>query len=458
MTTALSDITNVERSLTKFWVRNLGFSKEFSRIKVLAQLSFAERLLAALLRCDGEAANALLSDRSQANSALPDFIKLIRLECLGCIIFERIISLNLSGQFSQLDDASAVTQLRMMSLHGASNHYQLEQKFTGVLSLTNQYLGKALWVKGAHLSRSVYEPNYFRHYGDLDVIVEPSVFAAFVEALKSGGFASFHTPAYCNQIGVGPVNLPADLITAPCPGWIPVGPVTMGREKDGVFVDIKVGPFDRGVQAVELERMFTDADKSTCLGHQYLGPSLSDHMMIMLCNLAKNRFKTWRTILDIHMLALALNKSPQAWQKFVECCKQESISTTAWVGLCMAIDRLNSPIPDSVLTALQPSGSFIDQLLSFTLESAYVWNSTSLPMMILNSFASPDRKRKLDLLSRSFFPSSKFLSEYYGNGDSKAASSNYVSYLLKHWFVLTMPGGVTRRTLGRHWFSEHSSF
>jgi hypothetical protein len=457
MTTVLSDITDVEQSLTKFWVRTLGFSKEFSRIKVLAQLSFAERLLAALLRNDSDAAQKILDDKERSSATLADFIKMVRAESLGCIVFERIIALNLSSHFAQLEDGSALSQLRMMSLHGASNHYQLEQKFAGVLSLTNQYQSGTFWVKGAHLSRTVYEPSYFRHYGDLDVIVDPSVFASFVEALKSAGFASFHTPAYCNQIGVGPVKMPADLLAAPCAGWIPVGPVTMRRETDGVFVDIKVGPFDRGVQAIELDRMFIDAEKSSCLDQQYLGPSLPDHLMIMLCNLAKNRFKTWRTILDIHMLALALNKSPLLWHKFVECCKKESIATTAWVGLCIATDRLNSAIPHSVLQALQPKRSFGNQLFSFTLESAYVWNSTSLPMMILNSFASPDRARKLDLLSRSFFPSTKFLSDYYGNG-SESGFLTCFRYLPRHWFVLVMPGGLIRRTLGRLWFSSESSF
>jgi hypothetical protein len=110
-----------------------------------------------------------------------------------------------------------------------------------------------------------------------------------------------------------------------------------------------------------------------------------------------------------------------------------------------------------VLQALQPKRSFGNQLFSFTLESAYVWNSTSLPMMILNSFASPDRARKLDLLSRSFFPSTKFLSDYYGNG-SESGFLTCFRYLPRHWFVLVMPGGLIRRTLGRLWFSSESSF
>lgn len=457
MTTGLSEISDVEQSLTKFWVRNLGFSHEFSRIQALAQLSFAERLLAALLRNDSAVAKEMLADKEQASAAWSDFIRIVRVECLGCILFERIVSSGLSDHIAQLADPSALTQLRMMSLHGASNHYQLEQKFSGVLALTSRYSANTLWIKGAHLSRSVYEPTYFRHFGDLDVIVEPAVFPAFVERLKDGGFSSFHTPAYCNQIGVGPVSAPSDLLAVPCQGWIPVGPVTMGREKDGVYVDIKVGPFDRGVQAIELSRMFNDAKRSSCLDQEYLGPSLSDHMMIMLCNLAKNRFKTWRTVLDIHMLALAINKSPVDWQKFVECCKTESIAVTAWVGLCIAVDRLNTPVPHSVLECLKPRAGIVDQLLSFTLESAYVWNSTSLPMMLLNSCASPDRARKLSLLFRSVFPTTKFLRDYYGAG-AEAGLAMHVRYLLRHWFVLIMPGGITRRTLGRHWFSEESTF
>lgn len=59
-------------SLTKFWVRNLGFSHEFSRIQALAQLSFAERLLAALLRNDSAVAKEMLADKEQASAAWSD--------------------------------------------------------------------------------------------------------------------------------------------------------------------------------------------------------------------------------------------------------------------------------------------------------------------------------------------------------------------------------------------------
>jgi hypothetical protein len=326
-----------------------------------------------------------------------------------------------------------------------------------VLEVTKEFSSRSLWVKGAHLSRSVYEPHYFRHFGDLDVIIDPTVLDGFVKSLRDSGFSSFHTPAYCNQIGVGPVSSPLDVLKAPLQDWIPAGAITMHRKSDSGLVDIKVGPFERGVQAVEFERMFADAEHATCLGRTYLAPSQTDHLLIMLCNFAKNRFKTWRTLLDIHMLVVALNKKPESWQRFVQACKIESITTTAWASLAIAVDRLSTPVPNTVLDALAPTNKLFSTFFTFTIEPAFVWNSTSLPMMVLNACASADRKRKLDLLTQSIFPSSEFLTDYYGD-QTQPPQFVYLRRLLKHWYVLFMPAGVVRRTFGRYWWSSEPKF
>lgn len=455
MDIAPTDITDGRPNLTKFWVRSLGFSKEFSHIKLLHQLSAAERLLAALLRGDRISADKIL-ENERSPELFEQFANIVRRETLGCVVFERIVALDLASTMQKDDSAAVFSQIRQMSLTGAANHYQVEEKFARTLKITKEFHSSTLWVKGAHLSRTVYEPSYFRHFGDLDVIVRPSVIEGFVDSLIKEGFSSFHAPAYCNQIGVGPIDRPADIITAPVPGWIPSGPITMSRRKDGIFVDIKVGPFERGVQAIEFERLFSDAESASCLGHSYLGPSTPDHLLIMLCNFAKNRFKTWRTLLDIDLLVTSMNAKPELWQHFLHACKKESLSITAWVCLSISADRLSTVIPNSVLRTLAPKDRFFSPLLTFTLNPAYVWNSTSFPMMILNACASDDRKRKFELLTQSFFPSAKFLCDYYGNHEvSKLA---YFRYLPMHWFVLLMPGGVVRRTLGRLWWSSEPKF
>lgn len=476
MDTALLHIENFGPDLTKFWVRSLGFSNEFTHIKTLEQLSAAERLFAALLRDDCAAAQAIFAGKDDLKTVCEALAELVRIESLACIIYERLVKLGLLQEFQRSNEpsiAEALASIRRMSMVNASNHYQLEQKFSRVLSVTSDFRDHALWVKGAHLSRTVYEPAYFRHFGDLDVIVEPSQLEPFVESLRSAGFTSFHSPAYCNQLGVGPVNRPFDVIRVPLPGWIPTGAITMNRQSDGGLVDIKVGPFERGVQAIEFDRMFAEAEKAACLGTSYLGPSRPDHLVIMVCNFAKNRFKTWRTLLDIHMLTISLNQTPGSWQRFVAICKTESVSVAAWVSLRIAADRLHTPIPDSVLRELAPRESVFTTLFSFTIEPAFVWNSTSLPMMLLNASVSADRKRKFDLLSRSILPSAEFLSAYYGKGQSGSSVSDdpaslnsrapmrpidYLRYLLMHWYVLLLPAGFVRRTFGQQWWSTKPGF
>ncbi len=473
--------------LNQFWIRSLGMAKEISRLKPLAQLTREEKLFAALLRGDRQAAIEVLVDETRRAEILEQVVRLTRLEAFSSLIYERIFALELSTFFNATPPAPVVTevfentplsvvqakahslesvevacatyleQIKERARFAVANHFRLDEKFASVLKITKAFQGDALWVKGAHLSRSVYQPAHFRHYGDLDVIVHPNKFEAFVQALTDAGFASFDLPAHCNQIGVGPVNRPVDIITSPLPDWIPSGAITMHRAKDKTFVDIKVGPFERGVQAVELERIFAQAEECSCLGEKYRAPTTTDHLMLMLCNFAKNRFDNWRTLYDIHLLARSFSDKLTDWELFVERCKIESISTIAWVGLSVAADRLGTLVPDSVLAELSPEENFSTHCLTFTVSPAFVWNSTGLPMKLLNIFISPDWKRKLKLLACSFVPSSQFLRSYYGNG-SKWPSFVYFVCLPMHWYVLLMPGGLVRRTIGPMWWSTKPGF
>ncbi|MBS1955863.1 MAG: nucleotidyltransferase family protein [Cyanobacteria bacterium SZAS-4] len=445
--------------LNQFWIRSLGLSKDFSRIKLLYELQPFERLMAALLRGDRNAAVEVFDVETVSPTLVEQLLKLTYAEAFSSLVYERIFSLDLVGRFSgaSILAATYLDEVKSSARFLVSNHFRLDEKFAKVLKITKEFKSDALWVKGAHLSRTVYQPSHFRHYGDLDVIVRPSKFEPFVEALKNAGFEFFDLPAHCNQIGVGPLRRPLDVITAPLSDWIPSGAITMIRKADDLYVDIKVGPFERGLQLVEFERLFVDAEEGACLGNTYLAPSVSDHLMIMLCNFAKSRFESWRTLLDIHLLVLALNRKPDEWKHFVQRCKLESISTNVWVGLSIAADRLSTSVPDVVLRELAPEENFSVHCLTFTVSPAFVWNSTSFPMKILNIYVSSDRKRKISLLARSFFPSARFLCDYYGDR-GEGVQFSYLRYLPMHWFVLLMPGGIVRRTLGRLWWSTKSGF
>ncbi len=444
--------------IDQFWIRSLGFSKDLSRIKSLAQLEPAEQAFAAILRADRAAAEKQLSNTTQ-KELLTELNNLIQANNFASLVYERIIDLELTKYFlapSNNVTTSTIEQIKVLAKTGAISHFHLDQRFAKVLEIVKDHHNFALWIKGAELSRRIYSPAYFRPYGDLDVVVKPSRVGLFIESLMQAGFRSFASPEYCHQLGAGPVRKPVDLFLAPLAEWVPNSPITLSR-KDGLTVDIKVGPFDRGIQAVEFERMFVDAQTSTCLTSIYLAPNNSDHLMILLCNFSKDRFTSWKSAYDIHLLVAVMNKDPNSWKNFICSCKNESIAVTAYLGLSIAKDRLSTEVPQHVLSALAPNDFILSPLLSCTVSPAFVWNSTSLPMMILNIFSSSDRRRKLSILLRSIFPSQVFLREYY-SGDNGKPQKNCIKLLLRHWCILILPAGLVRRTVGKNWWSAEIEF
>lgn len=75
-------------------------------------------------------------------------------------------------------------------------------------------------------------------------------------------------------------------------------------------------------------------------------------------------------------------------------------------------------------------------------------------MLLLSALAGENRKRKVDMLARSWLPGLKFLSGYYNRG--KALSTlDRLRCLLLHWIVMILPAGVVRRTFGPQIWRVH---
>lgn len=444
--------TTGESKFTQCWIRAQGFSLAFTQLKPLSELSASERLLAAFLANDYQSVETVLLQESLP-TVIPELMLIVQTEGLGALILDRIVEWQVADLLDpQLLESEQIrtfiSVISKFSRTQTGSQMNLEGRFASLLELIGEeQLEHMLWTKGIHLSRTIYGRPELRPVGDIDVIVHPAAMNSFLRTLEKAGFRPFEGPEFCNQTGVGPTSQSDDSFLTPVPELIPASALSLGRP-DYPMIDVKIGPLDRGVQVVELDRFFASAENGSCRGFRYRAPAKSDHLMIMLRNLDKDRFVNWKTLLDVHLLAQRLSSAD--WRNFVAACMTESIGHSAWLGLSVAADRLKTNIPDFVLDQLSPSASgFAGRYLSFTISPAFVWNTTSLPMLLLNANVSDDRQRKLKLLRKAMFPPTEFLKRYYAKNAGELTAAGYAKLILLHWLVLLLPGGVVRRTFGR---------
>ena len=124
------------------------------------------------------------------------------------------------------------------------------------------------------------------------------------------------------------------------------------------------------------------------------------------------------------------------------------------MGLSIAVNRFGSPVPREVLQALYVNLRPLAPVTSFISSHAFIWNSTSLPMLIFNALVSTNTKQKLSLLAKSIVPNRTFLMKYYRTREG--TSRSLVTSLILHWGVLILPGGLVRRTFGKYVFDAPS--
>ena len=442
----------VER-LSCFWLRQNGFSLQFSKVKKLNQLEISEQLFAAVLRLDRTAVRTLLQSQEPEKTAA-QFLKIVKEAQFALLVMDRLYEMAVVSDFPEV----LRSQLRDLATAQITEQANYDKQFSEILKELSPLCDQLVWIKGTALKQLVYANPNHRQSGDFDVVVRPQALPEVLAKLEGAGFFRLDSEAYCNQIGVGPVDRYEDLLLAPAQGWIPSSAISMCHGS-WPYVDVKLGPFDRGVQMHQIERFFADSVISECRKQKFRVPNLVDQMLISLHTFEKDKFKSWKNLLDIHLLAREM-ESQDLWHTLVDRCKLESLSVSAWASLVIASDRLGTAVPSDVLEHLAPNLSFIERWARFTVSPYFVWNATSLPMMLLNATVSGDKERKLTLLRESVFPSRGFLSNYYDKretGKAQAARLRLagvenpicvIGALLCHWIVLILPGGITRRTFG----------
>ncbi len=441
----------------RFWFRDNGFSSKLTKILPYAELSASEKLLACILRDDSTDACLLLrtyqvpaevsqlQDEQQKQSVFVDLLRLIFENQMARLVLDRLFDADLLQFVPQEFRA----ELTAMSLQETAFQKVVGKRFSELLVALSALDQHHLWIKGVSLSRRVYSDINHRHYGDLDLVVRREKLVETFDLLIKLGFACHISPAFCNQVGVGPISSIEDLLLSPHPELIPASALSLYKA-DWPMIDIKLAPFDRGIQMLEIERLFDEAETLTCCSEKFFAPSLVDHLMISVHNLIKDRTLSWKNLYDVHLLATKLNDDPTLWYIFVGRCKRESIESPAWLALSLAAERLSTSVPDVVLTRLYSNTTPWKQQIALAVSPFFVWNATSLLMMVSNASVSSDCNRKFKILAESVFPSREFLSAYY-NKNQPITKSNVLPNLILHWIVLLLPGGVVRMIMRNLW-------
>jgi hypothetical protein len=330
---------------------------------------------------------------------------------------------------------SVIRQAALESM-GTDSHF---------LQLLDEFGPKFVWLKGAALSRTLYEEPFFRLYADFDILIEPEEAVSVASRLIDLKFLHrYHLPDETRTDTESSDflrQLPKFMLEWPLhAGAVPMGLMTFWKERVPEL-DLKFDPLERGLGMKEIERFKQDTENISLGNRCYRAPGAIDHLMITLVNLQKDGFNNLPGLLDAHLLCLQLADKPDAWEEFVRRCRCEGITEVAWAGLDVARDRLHSPVPDKVIRELDPNRyDWFSRLVMFSCPWFYGWyEHVDCFQLLLNALTTGDRDRKLRVLQAHYFQSWETLSLRLGEDLQKYTWTRHVRYLLIHWWQRTVP-------------------
>ncbi|HEY9679226.1 MAG TPA: nucleotidyltransferase family protein [Drouetiella sp.] len=443
--------------LSRYKLRYGGKSQNIFSLPERAHLSGAEQMMCALLSRSRDGLEIL--DTADEN-VLHLFLDLVSENELTGFVLETIYLLKLEPKIRALSIDHHGTRVDLMTLLTrqsgleAIKFQKFEKKFLEFLQLTRELNSQIVWFKGIVTSRLYYSSPEYRLSGDFDCFVEPRYFEDLFKTLYLNDFRVIaDDTGFCNQVGVGPVSAPADLFLAPSPEFVPSAVCGMQRNH-WPLVDIKVNPLDRGLKMIELDRFMRNVISIPWRGTTFSAPDLLDQLLITLTHLEKDRFLGWKQLLDVKLIAEKINETPDLWSEFARRCQIEGVSTACAAGLALAVERLKLQNVERIISQLEPKNSgFLRRILTFTVTPLFYWNASSFLMLLANAQMSDDSRRKLRILWSSVIPSEAFLKRYYSR-NSISGLLLYLCALPVHWIVLFLPGGLTRRTVGRFIWSD----
>jgi hypothetical protein len=431
--------------------RDYGTAKRLKFLQPLSNESSDQRLMAAILRGDKDVAMMICRQwrQSKTSSSLERFCLEVTWGNLPVLIYERCLFIGLAESLAEVmvkDDLSLLDFLRERAAAGVVESKNFSQRFEQLLVLVSDLANELIWLKGTSLSRLIYQRPEQRLSFDFDLLVSDKAKTTVFDRLIAAGFSAiWDQPGFCHQIGVGPVDSLQALFLLPNKECEGCHNLTLSRS-GYPYVELKFNPLDTGLKMKEQQRFFQDRIECSFPGKKFCAPSYVDHLLLELSHLHKHGFQGWAWLYDIHLLASGLDGG--CWREFIRRSQLEGIETSAWLGLAVVCDRLNTDIPDFVFAELKPKhmDSLVAPLLP-AISMEFLWNCNSLPMLLLNAAFIGDSKRKYKVLQEVFFPNKEFLANYYAYG-KPITWWNYWYYLLINWLIIIFPAGLIRRTIG----------
>ncbi len=406
----------------------------------LHQMPIEEQIFAALLREDKsffESQNIVFSDHWTGVIALAEQ------QQMASLMVTVMVDLGLAEIL--LGNKYSLAELKRIATREIINSDCISDRHVEILRKLGPLADQVVFIKGTALAHSVYRNKSMRSHCDLDIVVPEKKFIEVCRVLETSGFQPLTMDAgFCNQKGVGPTQTFADLLLRPANGWTPPAILTFNKP-DWPQADLKLSPFDIGMQMAGLEQFFSDSQRIVTNTCSFNVPSFHVQLAVSLYHLNKAHFDSWKYLLDVHLLA---NKMEAEWDDFVITCSEEGLRPLAHAGLMLVIDRLHTAVPESVIRSLR-SQSKTSETPVLIIKPSFAWNLNSLPMLMINASTSSDGQRKWNLLLQSLRPSRTFLFTYYFPRNATSRSSLFYPFLLLlHWLTLLLPGGLVRKTYG----------
>lgn len=433
-----------------FWVYQRSSStRRPYRLRPLNSSPADDRLISSLLSCDRQAALSILATPEFAQS-VDSLQQKITSQNLVALIYERLWNMELIEEverFTLANQKNLAAFIRQEALLSASAYNALDVRFR---QIADWLADDVVWIKGPALSRTLYERPHYRHSRDFDLIVRPGRATSVIAKLVSKGFTPVWEEAGTSpQFGVGPVGSIDELSILPSSQYCSYSNLSLVRD-NWPYVELKSDPLDTGLKMKELSRFFLECQKVKWSEQEFCIPSPTDHLLLELTHLHKHGFEGWHWLYDVHLLVSKIAQQPNSWTEFERRCHHEGISTSAWAGLTIAADRLATPVPPATIDRLAPTQpAWAVNHFMFETTTEFLWNTATLPSLIANAFLLGDRQRKLTVLRETIFPKVSFLSNYYCSG-SKLSCWQVPFVWLLHLLVVMLPGGLIRRTFGKH--------
>jgi hypothetical protein len=284
------------------------------------------------------------------------------------------------------------TDFDINALHNLNRTYELFR----LLDLFRSHSIPAIAFKGPILSALIYGNIAFRQFWDLDILVHPEDFIKAKDLVLSLGYEPWQ-PLSNEQYQE---LIRSDETAHDCR-------FLMRSSAVQLELHWKVYP-EIYPSRLKTQYLFERAESSILFGHEILSFSPED-MLIFFCHHGTKH--QWAMISWICDVAMLIEKKKINWPYVLDYAHKAGIETALDMGLLIAHDVLNAPIPDDVLQRVQRDKAARSQLEQIEenmfRNKAKAWSLESQIFQFRSMKRADDRSRYFSHIAKSIFLPSK---------------------------------------------------